>query len=157
MSPFGSHAISCGRPKCRSRESSGPKQGGGVVRTIEARRLESVRRDFVANVSHELRTPLTVVAGFAETLSDANVPEGKRREFTQKILASTARMQRMVDDLLDLSRIESGGWVPNRELVDIEALTEEVVTSLKDAASEKGTRVSLSIAPDARELRGPSP
>jgi signal transduction histidine kinase len=129
--------------------------GGAVLALLDltsTRRLESVRRDFVANVSHELRTPLTVVAGFAETLSDANVPDEKRREFTEKILANTARMQRMVDDLLDLSRIESGGWVPNPERVDVQMLAEEVAGALSDAASGNGTRIALAIAPESRQL-----
>jgi two-component system, OmpR family, phosphate regulon sensor histidine kinase PhoR len=129
--------------------------GGAVLALLDltsVRRLESVRRDFVANVSHELRTPLTVVAGFAETLSDANVPEEKRRDFTQKILENATRMQRMVDDLLDLSRIESGGWVPNPGPVDVQDVARDVVGALSDAASRNGTRISVSIAPDAREL-----
>ncbi len=129
--------------------------GGAVLALLDltsTRRLESVRRDFVANVSHELRTPLTVVAGFAETLSDANVPDEKRREFTEKILANTARMQRMVDDLLDLSRIESGGWVPDPEPVDVQTLAEEVAGALSDAASGNGTRITLAIASEAREM-----
>lgn len=129
--------------------------GGAVLALLDltsTRRLESVRRDFVANVSHELRTPLTVVAGFAETLSDANVPDEKRREFTEKILANTARMQRMVDDLLDLSRIESGGWVPNPERVDIEALADDVAGALSETAALQETTIVLAISPDAREL-----
>ena len=77
------------------------------------RRLETVRRDFVANASHELRTPLTVIGGFAETLLDDSLPNEQRRQFAQTVLANTQRMQRIVDDLLDLSRIESGGWKPN--------------------------------------------
>ena len=129
--------------------------GGAVLALLDltsTRRLESVRRDLVANVSHELRTPLTIVGGFAETLSDPNVPEAKRRDFTEKILANTARMQRIVDDLLDLSRIESGGWVPNPELIDAQALAEDVAATLKDTASQKGTDVGISIAADARDL-----
>jgi signal transduction histidine kinase len=91
--------------------------------------LESVRRDFVANVSHELRTPLTVVGGFAETLADDDVPGEKRKEFASMILANTHRMQRIVDDLLDLSRIESGGWIPKPEVVNIADLAREVLSA----------------------------
>ncbi len=129
--------------------------GGAVLALLDltsTRRLESVRRDFVANVSHELRTPLTIVGGFAETLSDANVPEAKRRDFTEKILANTARMQRIVDDLLDLSRIESGGWVPNPELIDVQELAADIAGTLKDTASQKGIDMKISMAADARDL-----
>ncbi|MFI5311580.1 MAG: histidine kinase dimerization/phospho-acceptor domain-containing protein, partial [Gemmatimonadales bacterium] len=91
------------------------ESGGAVLALLDLtrlRRLEAVRRDFVANVSHELRTPLTVVGGFAETLAHDDLPADSRRHFAERILAHTRRMQRLVDDLLDLSRIESGGWVP---------------------------------------------
>ena len=103
--------------------------------------LESVRRDFVANVSHELRTPLTVVGGFAETLTDDELPDERRKEFAGMILASTHRMQRIVDDLLDLSRIESGGWVPRPERVSLTEAVDEVMTSLAPAAEKKGLTI----------------
>src|SRR5690606_27933551 len=90
-----------------------PLAGGGAVIAIydltRLRRLERVRRDFVANVSHELRTPLTIVSGFAETLAAEDVPDEVRRQFAASINTNAKRMQRIVDDLLDLSRIESGG------------------------------------------------
>ena len=72
-----------------------------------------MRRDFVANVSHELKTPLTVIGGFAETLADDDLPVEQRRRFAETIQIHARRMQRIVDDLLDLSRIEIGGWLPN--------------------------------------------
>jgi two-component system phosphate regulon sensor histidine kinase PhoR len=129
--------------------------GGAVLALVDltsTRRLEAVRRDFVANVSHELRTPLTVVAGFAETLSDEGVDDAKRRQFTDMILAHTARMQRIVDDLLDLSRIESGGWVPNPGWTDIASVTDEVIGGLSDAASKQQTRLITAISADARRV-----
>lgn len=85
---------------------------GGAVTTLlditEVRRLEKVRRDFVANASHELKTPLTSIRGFAETLADDDPPAELRRQFLESIRVNTLRLQRLVDDLLDLSRIESG-------------------------------------------------
>ena len=90
-------------------------RGGAVLAALDltdVRRLETIRRDFVANVSHELKTPLTVIGGFAETLAEPDVPAAQRETFARTILANVRRMQRIVDDLLDLSRIESGGWVP---------------------------------------------
>ena len=116
------------------------------------RRLESVRRDFVANVSHELRTPLTVIAGFAETLADETIPADEHRRFAEMIRAHTARMQRIVDDLLDLSRIESGGWRPNAAWIELAPLVEEVVGGLSTAAAEQQTRVITRVAPDASEI-----
>ena len=118
-----------------------PLEGGGAVLAIldvtPIRRLETVRRDFVANVSHELRTPLTVVSGFAETLLDDTLPRAQRAQFTQTILANTHRMQRIVDDLLDLSRIESGGWRPNPMAVDARAIVGEIFAGVKELADAK--------------------
>src|SRR5439155_4356155 len=97
-----------------------------VIRDVtELRRLETVRRDFVANVSHELKTPLTSIAGYAETLA-AEVGAGTQaQQFAQTILSNARRMQRLVDDLLDLSPIESGGWQPTPQPVDIATLARE--------------------------------
>ena len=95
-----------------------PLPTGGAVLVIhdltEVRRLEAVRRDFVANVSHELKTPLTSISGYAETLLGRHPGAETTRRFLTTILNNARRMQRLVDDLLDLSRIESGRWQPNR-------------------------------------------
>ncbi len=129
--------------------------GGAVLALFDLtrlRRLEAVRRDFVANVSHELRTPLTVIGGFAETLAEEDVPLESRRQFAERILANTRRMQRIVDDLLDLSRIESGGWVPAPEALDLRAVAAEMVANSRDAAQAKGISLGAEIAPDAAQV-----
>src|SRR3989449_6604179 len=114
--------------------------GGGllVIRDVtELRRLETVRRDFVANVSHELKTPLTSIAGYAETLA-AEVGAGTQaQQFAQTILSNARRMQRLVDDLLDLSRIESGGWQPVSEPTDVAAVASEAWAPLADRARDR--------------------
>ncbi len=128
-------------------------RGGAVLALLDltlTRKLETVRRDFVANVSHELRTPLTVVGGFAETLTDEALPAPQRRQFAETILANTRRMQRIVDDLLDLSRIESGGWVPNPQSLDVGPLAVEATTRAKIIAEEKGVALEFAIPEDAR-------
>ncbi len=127
--------------------------GGAVLALLDltsTRRLETVRRDFVANVSHELRTPLTVVGGFAETLTDEDLPPERRRQFAETILANTQRMQRIVDDLLDLSRIESGGWVPKPVAVDVQAAATDVMVPSRPVAAAKGIALDICVADDAR-------
>lgn len=112
-------------------------QGGAVATFLdvsEIRRLEQVRRDFVANASHELKTPLTSMRGFAETLLESDPPDHLRREFLNSIRVNTVRLQRLVDDLLDLSRLESGGWVARREEVDVVEVAERVWEDLVDGA-----------------------
>lgn len=94
------------------------------------RKLESVRRDFVANVSHELKTPLAAIRGFAEAVEQGGASSGQVTEFSGRILANAGRMQSLVDDLLDLSRIESGAWLPRAVPVDVAALVEETWRAL---------------------------
>jgi signal transduction histidine kinase len=114
--------------------------GGGllVIRDVtELRRLEAVRRDFVANVSHELKTPLTSIAGYAETLATEASPGTQIERFARPILSNARRMHRLVDDLLDLSRIESGRWQPDPERVDVRGLAGEAWTAFADRARER--------------------
>jgi len=136
--------------------SARPLAGGGAVLALldltRLRQLESVRRDFVANVSHELRTPLTVIGGFAETLTHPDLPSDERRQFAERIVFNTKRMQRLVDDLLDLSRIESGGWIPTPADTDLTAVALEVFAEVGDAAA-KGVALDLDVEPPARLLR----
>lgn len=137
--------------------SAQPLQGGGAVFVLHdltaVRRLEAVRRDFVANVSHELKTPLTVVRGYAETLlGDEPAPE-VRRTFLASILANAARMQRLVDDLLDLSRIESGAWTPRPERVALGPLAEQVWSDVVRTSDAADRAFTLALAPDAGEVQ----
>jgi two-component system phosphate regulon sensor histidine kinase PhoR len=122
--------------------------GGAVVALFDltqVRQLEQIRRDFVANVSHELRTPLTVVGGFAETLADDDPPLEQRRQFAETIRTHTLRMQRIVDDLLDLSRIESGGWVPKPEQLDVKEVAGQALTAATPIAEAKGVVLGLEV------------
>jgi len=130
-----------------------PLPNGGAVLVLhdltEIRRLETVRRDFVANVSHELKTPLTSISGYAETLlGDSADPETTQR-FLRTILSNARRMQRLVDDLLDLSRIEAGRWHPTLSEVDVGAAARESWAALATRAETHHIELALDIAPDA--------
>ena len=132
------------------------RTGGGVVTVLDLtvlRRLETIRRDFVANVSHELKTPLTAVSGYAETLLDDGIPPEQRQRFVETIRDNATRMQRIVDDLLDLSRIESGGWRPNVSTVDVGGIVSDVFTALQSAASAKGLTLAANVLPGATHVR----
>ena len=130
-----------------------PLSGGGAVLALynltPFRKLEAVRRDFVANVSHELRTPLTVISGFVETLRDDALPPELRSQFLAMAGDNVQRMQRIVDDLLDLSRIESGGWLPNPTELDLRHIAAEVLVPLRAAAAAKGVTLDTAIADGA--------
>jgi two-component system, OmpR family, phosphate regulon sensor histidine kinase PhoR len=132
------------------------RTGGGVVTVLDLtvlRRLETIRRDFVANVSHELKTPLTAVSGYAETLLDDSIPAEQRRRFVETIHENATRMQRIVDDLLDLSRIESGGWRPKVAQVDVAGVVHDVFTAIQPAAANKHLGLVADVAPDATHVR----
>jgi two-component system, OmpR family, phosphate regulon sensor histidine kinase PhoR len=133
--------------------ASRPLPNGGtllVFRDVtELRRLEAVRRDFVANVSHELKTPLTSIAGYAETLAAEESDPTQASKFASTILSNAQRMQRLVDDLLDLSRIESGGWQPLRSVVDVAALAQEAWTPFGNPARARDVRFTMEIASEA--------
>ena len=115
---------------------------GGAVTTLldisEIRRLEQVRRDFVANASHELKTPLTSIRGYAETLLDDDPPEKLKLEFLTSIRKNTLRLEHLVEDLLDLSKLESGGWTGRRELVDTKGVAEEAWQVVREIEDKDG-------------------
>lgn len=113
----------------------------------ELRRLESVRRDFVANASHELKTPLTAIRGYSETLQDDDLPPELRRRFAEVVRINADRLQRIVDDLLDLSRIESGGWRVEPEIIAVEDAVIEAWSSCQREAEEKGLHFSIHLVP----------
>jgi signal transduction histidine kinase len=105
----------------------------------ELRRLEEIRRDFVANASHELKTPLTVLRGYSETLLDPELPPDLARKFIGVVKANADRLQRIIDELLDLSRIEAGGWRVQPERVNIA----ELARSAWDVGIASGAGASL--------------
>lgn len=90
----------------------------------QAEKLETMRRDFVANVSHELKTPLTVVSGFLETIADGNVrlDEPRGSQAMQLMRGQTDRMLRLIEDLLTLSALEANTAPTREEPIDVQAL-----------------------------------
>jgi two-component system phosphate regulon sensor histidine kinase PhoR len=127
-----------------------PDDIGGVlavfVDVTDLRRLESMRRDFVGNVSHELRTPITAVRSAAETLRMAleSGPQASAT-FVDIIERNAERLHRLVEDLLDLSRIESREFRLNLETVDVHAVAEHVVTLSRPNAERKRMRLVMDI------------
>jgi two-component system phosphate regulon sensor histidine kinase PhoR len=136
--------------------SARPLPSGGALLVLfdqtEIRRLEAVRRDFVANVSHELKTPLTSISGYAETILTDRPDEGISRRFLETILSNARRMQRLVDDLLDLSRIEAGRWQPEQETVDVPAAVEDVWSGLTDRAQARRIDLSVEVSAGAETI-----
>lgn len=130
-----------------------PLSGGGAVMVFldvsQLRRLEGVRRDFVANASHELKTPLTAIRGYSETLLDDELPPELRRQFAATVKMNAERLQHIVDDLLDLSRLESGGWRVQPEIVSVADLARDAWCGFRDAAARKDAHFAVDVPPDA--------
>jgi signal transduction histidine kinase len=129
--------------------------GGAVLAFLDLttrRRLETIRRDFVANVSHELKTPLTVISGFAETMLDPDLSSAQRQQFVSTIQSNVVRMQRIVDDLLDLARYESGGWVPNPITLDVRAAAADALGLVQSEANRRRLELRTEIANGAERV-----
>ncbi|MFD2446306.1 two-component system histidine kinase PnpS [Bacillus sp. CGMCC 1.16607] len=110
----------------------------------EIKKLEQMRKDFVANVSHELNTPITSIKGFSETLLDgAMKDQATLEQFLSIILKESDRLQALIQDLLDLSKIEQQGFRLNIEEIDIMQLLKEVKTMLHNKADHK--EISLQV------------
>ena len=111
-----------------------PQKLGGVLVVLndisELKRLERVRRDFVANVSHELKTPVASISGFAETLMNESDPRNVK-EFSKTIYDEAIRLSKLINRLLELSRLESGKSGLNIRNVDMVRLIEDTVELIK--------------------------
>ena len=110
------------------------------------RNLEAIRRDFVSSVSHELRTPLTVITGYAETLLDGAMLEPEHATpFLQIILQASQQLTALVNDVLDLSRIESGYIKYQFSSVELKSIVQKSVEMLKHAVEKKQVKLEINI------------
>lgn len=128
---------------------------GAVVLTLdvtEREQREKLRREFSANVSHELKTPLTSISGFAELMSQGLVPPDKVREFSLDIQKECTRLTNLVEDIIDLSRLEEGGGDMTWEDIDLYTLCDDVLQSLEPVAKRQA--VTLRLAGESLQVRG---
>ena len=128
---------------------------GAVVLTLdvtEREQREKLRREFSANVSHELKTPLTSISGFAELMSQGLVPPDKVREFSLDIQKECTRLTNLVEDIIDLSRLEEGGGDMTWEGTDLYTLCDDVLQSLEPVAKRQA--VTLRLAGESLQVRG---
>ncbi len=121
-----------------------------IARDItRTQRLETIRRDFVANVSHELKTPLTVIYGVAEEMGEELAAEQPAWAGSIRLLQDqSARMQRLVQDLLTLSRLETGSLAEEEDPVDMKALLEEVCAEARTLSGDQAHRIELEAEAD---------
>jgi two-component system phosphate regulon sensor histidine kinase PhoR len=134
----------------RRLDATGERIGVVVLRDVtELRRLEGVRREFVANVSHELRTPLTSIRALVETLEAGALHDPEvSTEFLARIVSEVDRLAQIVDELLDLARLESGRIHLALEPVAPESLIRRAVQRMAPQTSLAGLTVEISVAPE---------
>ncbi|HEU4974744.1 MAG TPA: ATP-binding protein, partial [Baekduia sp.] len=123
--------------------------GGGVVWTLrdatERARLERLKSEFVATASHELRSPLTSIKGFVELLRAGEGLDDRQREFLDIVLVSANRLVDLVNDLLDVARLEAGRVEVHRRAIDVGEVVEEVSTLLRGRIDAKGQRLEVEV------------
>lgn len=126
-----------------------PGQRAGEILVLlrdltEAERINQMRADFVANASHELRTPLASLRGFIETLQlSAKEDAGARERFLKIMAEQAARMTRLIDQLLSLSRVEMNAHVPPSTLLDLNTVIDHVRDAVEPLAQESGVEIKV--------------
>jgi K+-sensing histidine kinase KdpD len=109
-----------------------------------------LRAEFLADLSHELRTPLSGIIGFAELMNDRKLGPlaPNHQEYLGDILGSARHLHRLLNELLDLAKVEAGTLELRPQPVDVSTLLEGVCDALKTLASQKGIDVTTTVAPD---------
>ena len=116
--------------------------------TVQRKKFQNIRRDLIANVSHELRSPLTSITGFIETLQNEDVSKDQRSHFLTIMQEESNRMNRIISDLLSLSKIEIDMY---KELVDEVNIIDQINTAkntLEHRASDSGKMINVTIKGD---------
>jgi two-component system phosphate regulon sensor histidine kinase PhoR len=160
VSPGGTSQRTLRVQAARFPPGGGPRTGTVLVfhDITELERLESVRRDFVANASHELRTPLTAIHGFAETLLSSegeDLPPEDRRSFLEVIDRHARRLGHIVNDLLELSTIETGKLRMEPTTLDVAEIVRSVMRDIQPRCAERGLDVSCRVEGDPRAWADP--
>jgi two-component system phosphate regulon sensor histidine kinase PhoR len=143
-------------PRIFRAQATPAASSGGAVLVLhdisDLRRIDRVRRDFVANVSHELRTPLTAVRGYVEALLDDPDESGQRRTFLEVIDRHTTRMERLVRDLLRLAKLDALQESVDARAIDLASLFQSVSSDLSERIERKQIQVDVQVDPAVRSI-----
>lgn len=123
-----------------------------LLDVTEKEKTEQMRREFTANVSHELKTPLQTISGCAELLANGIVKQEDIQKFGSQICTEAQRMIRLVDDIIKLSHLDEGATDMQRETVDLYALAENTLRSLRPEA--EAAKISLSLSGESAKIYG---
>jgi two-component system phosphate regulon sensor histidine kinase PhoR len=120
----------------------------------ELRRLEQIRQDFVANVSHELRTPISSIKGYAETLLEGALEDkDNAKEFISIIYQDSNRLANLINDLLDISKIESGKMKMNFIALDPVSVIRRAINVIENQAKVKSISLKLKLPPETPKIK----
>lgn len=111
----------------------------------ERQKLDKIRDDFLANVSHELKTPLTVMQGFLEALQDGLINEGGRQKYYGVMYEETIHMNRLVDDILNLIKLENKGILISKHQISVEPLLHKAAFKFKQKVMEKNIKIEVNV------------
>lgn len=116
--------------------------------------MEQMQNDYITSVSHELRTPVTVIRSSVEALNDGIVPEEKKSEYYKQMLSETISLQRLVNDMLELSRLENEEFIIHKEEMDLLQSLEDAIRSLRFIAREKDISVNYESLEEEWTIKG---
>lgn len=136
------------RVKVRTKDEVGQLAVNFNAMADSLEKLESMRRSFVANVSHELRSPLTSMKGYIQGVLDHTIPVEDQDKYLRIALDETERMNRLINELMDLSRIETGQFSIDIKVVDINEIIRRVLISKEDRINDKGMEVEVDFEKD---------
>ena len=154
--PLDAVSVAAGPRIFRAQATPAAVEGAGAVLVLhdisDLRRVDRVRRDFVANVSHELRTPLTAVRGYVEALMDEPIEPAQRMKFLEVIDRHTGRMERLVRDLLQLARLDAQQETADLRPIDVAVLFRSASADIAERIERQRIHVTINVDPDAASV-----
>ncbi len=154
--PLDAVSVAAGPRIFRAQATPAVVEGAGAVLVLhdisDLRRVDRVRRDFVANVSHELRTPLTAVRGYVEALMDEPIEPAQRMKFLEVIDRHTGRMERLVRDLLQLARLDAQQETADLHPIDVAVLFRSASADIAERIERQRIHVTINVDPDAASV-----
>ena len=131
-----------------ARDEIGELAGAFNYMAHELENIETTRREFIANVSHELRTPITSIKGFVEGIIDGTIPEDNQARYLTIVKDETERLNRLINNLLDIARLESGEYVLSIIRFDVGEMVRRCVISLVQLIEDKNLSIALNLDRD---------